>query len=143
MAKKYKKRVCSPRIYKPDMDVKAKVLAAEGLTEKQLGDEFGVTRRTIYNWKKRFPLFCESIMAGKKISDAKVVAALYQRAVGYSCPDVHISNCEGDVTLTPIIKHYPPDTTAQIFWLKNRKPDEWRDKHEVDGRIEILPPMIK
>ena len=127
------------RKYKPDMDDRANLLAAKGLTEDELAAEFGVTRRTILNWKNRFPLFRDSLMAGKKISDDKVVASLYQRAVGYSVPDVHISNDKGNITITPIIKHYPPDTTAQIFWLKNRKPDEWREKHEVEhsGNITI------
>ena len=45
---------------------------------------------------------------------------------------MHISNYQGQVTLTPIIKHYPPDTTAAIFWLKNRKTDQWRDKQDVE-----------
>ena len=116
------------------MNLIAKELGADGLTDKEIAKLFGVTEQTLNNWKRKFPMFFVSLKAGKAQADDKVEAALYQRAVGYSAPDVHISNHQGSVTMTPIIKHYPPDTTAQIFWLKNRKPDKWRDHqdHNLD-----------
>ncbi len=52
--------------------------------------------------------------------------------MGYSHPAVHVSNYQGDITLTPITKHYPPDTVAAIFWLKNRQPAKWRDTKHLD-----------
>lgn len=68
------------------------------------------------------------------MADAEVGERLFQRACGYSHPDVHISNYQGAITQTEITKHYAPDTTACIFWLKNRRPDLWRDRMEHTGR---------
>lgn len=112
-----------------------------GYTDKELADVFDVTKQTINNWKKKFPEFFDSLKEGKLIADAKVVASLFQRACGYSHPDIHISNFQGKIAKTNIIKHYPPDTTAAIFWLKNRQPEEWREKKEADavpGGISIF-----
>lgn len=106
--------------------------AAKGYTDKQFAKIFGVTEQTINNWKNDYPVFFESLKDGKLLADAKVEASLYQRACGYSHPEVHITNYLGKIKCTPIIKHYPPDPTSMIFWLKNRKKDEWRDKHEID-----------
>jgi DNA-binding XRE family transcriptional regulator len=106
-------------------------LAEYGLTDKQLAKALGVTEQTINNYKKDYPEFFESLKRGKDIADAKVELALYQRAVGYSHPDVHISNFKGKITITQLIKHYPPDPTSMIFWLKNRQPLRWKEKNEI------------
>ncbi len=121
-------------------DKKAKRLATKGLTDKAIAEFFNVSERTLNNWKKQFPLFFQSLKNGKAMTDAGVEASLYQRATGYSVPDVHISSFEGDITITPIIKHYPPDPTSCIFWLKNRKPDQWADRQEV--KLKDLPPIV-
>jgi len=139
VAKKSKQSTPKPRKpgggrkskHTPKMDKIAEELAKKGFTDNELAGFFGVTEQTINNWKKQFPLFFESLKTGKALSDSKVKASLFQRAIGYSCPDVHVSSYEGNVTLTPVVKHYPPDTTAQIFWLKNRLPKEFKDKHEI------------
>jgi len=72
--------------------------------------------------------------------------ALYERAIGYTAPDCHVSQYKGIVTVTPFEKHFPPDTTACIFWLKNRKPAEWRDRSEValekQQEIAGVPPEM-
>jgi hypothetical protein len=106
-----------------------------GATDKELATFFDVKDRTINNWKKSHPDFFQSIKRGREVADATVADRLFKRATGYEHPDVHISNYMGDITATDIIKHYPPDTTACIFWLKNRQKDKWRDKkdHEVMG----------
>jgi len=116
-----------------------KVLAAEGYTDKQLAKIFEVNPRTIDNWKKLYPTWYQSLKSGKLLADKKVEASLYQRACGYSHPDIHITNFQGKITKTPIIKHYAPDPTSMIFWLKNRKPDDWRDRHQMEhsGSIDI------
>lgn len=124
---------------------KVRGLAEKGYTDKEMASALGICDKTIRNWKKRFPAFFESLQAGKLLADSKVVASLYQRACGYSCPDVYMSTHQGVVTKTPIIKHYPPDVTSMIFWLKNRKPAEWRDRQDLnlggqDGNQ--LPPML-
>jgi len=56
---------------------------------------------------------------------------------GYTRDDCHVSQHEGRITITPLKKHYPPDTTACIFWLKNRRPQEWRYRTELDTEQEV------
>jgi hypothetical protein len=107
-------------------------------TDEQIASLFGVSEQTVKTWYKRYPEFLSSIKKAKAISDDKVERSLFERATGYSVPDVHVSNYEGSVTLTPIIKHYPPDPTAMIFWLKNRRPKVWRDKKELDLNVQSL-----
>lgn len=125
-----------PTKYKPEYAEMAETLCATiGATDKELAEHFQVTEQTINNWKTQFPVFFESLTRGKAVADGAVKQSLYLRATGYSVPEVHVSNYQGQITKTPIIKHYPPDTTAQIFWLKNRRPDEWRDKHEVVNHV--------
>jgi hypothetical protein len=94
---------------------------------------FDVSVATLNNWKHEHPAFLDALKAGKELADANVSESLYRRATGYSHPDVHVSNFQGAITITPIVKHYPPDPTSMIFWLKNRRPDLWRDKAPEGG----------
>jgi hypothetical protein len=97
---------------------------------------FGVGEATIDNWKAQHPEFLGSLKHGKEAADARVERSLYQRATGYSFNSEKIfCNKEGEVTRVPIVEHVPPDVTAQIFWLKNRKPSEWRDVQKVEHAI--------
>ena len=98
------------------------------MIDKDLAALFGVNECTITRWKESSPEFLHVLKKGKEIADAKVVRSLYERATGYEHPDVHISNFQGMITETDITKHYAPDPTSMIFWLKNRMPEEWRDK---------------
>lgn len=123
----------APSKYKPEHKRQALILAEKGFTDADVAEVFGVTEQTVNNWKKKFPQFFESLKKGKEIADQKVVQSLYQRALGYSHPDVHINSYEGDITKTDIIKHYPPDTAACFIWLKNRDPKNWRDRKEITG----------
>jgi hypothetical protein len=75
-------------------------------------------------------VFSATIKDGKDESDNRVVESLFKRATGYSHPDVHISTYEGKAIVTKITKHYPPDATSCIFWLKNRRSNEWKDRSE-------------
>lgn len=121
-----------------DLD-QVRMMARKGWTDKEMAEFFKVSEQTINNWKDRDSEFLLSLKLGKDEADSKVERSLYEKATGYSHPDTHISNFQGEITVTPIIKHYAPDTTAAIFWLKNRKPVEWRDKQEVqhDGKLEV------
>jgi len=111
----------------------AEKLCKLGATDKELADFFSVAEATINEWKRNFPEFSASLTRGKAIADAEVASKLYHRAIGYEHPEVHVSNYQGEITLTPLTKFYPPDTTACIFWLKNRRKDVWRDTHAVTG----------
>lgn len=131
-----------PSAFKPEMVAQARFLAERGCIDRELAEFFGVSEQTLNTWKQKHPEFLESLKAGKEQADNRVVRSLFERATGYSHPDVHISAFQGDVNVTPITKHYPPDTTAMIFWLKNRRPAEWRDKVETEvsaaGPIRIV-----
>lgn len=133
-----------PSRYKAEFADQAVKLCRLGATDKELAEFFGVTEKTINNWKAAHPPFLQSLKAGKQLADADVADRLFQRAIGYSHPDVHISNYQGVVTITPITKHYPPDPTSMIFWLKNRRPDLWRDKPEpVDEEGNVTPVKVE
>lgn len=106
-----------------------------GATDIEMADFFGVTEKTFNSWKKQYPEFLQSLKKGKFQADSVIASKLFQRAKGYSHPDIHVSNYKGVITKTDLTKHYPPDTTAAIFWLKNRQPDKWRDR--IDNNISL------
>lgn len=115
-----------------------------GLDDSELASYFEICEATLNNWKLAHPKFLESIRNGKANADSQVAKSLYDRALGYSHKDVHITTYEGEVIETPIMKHYPPDTNAARFWLNNRRPDKWRDKKEVElsGEIKTKQPDL-
>lgn len=111
-----------------------------GATADEIAKFFNITTATFHRWVKRYPEFADAIEMGQQYADAKVEQALYKRAVGWEHEDVHISNSKGDITITPVTKHYPGDVKAQIYWLNNRRPDDWKDKRSVDYTIEVMSP---
>ena len=113
-------------------------MCAQGATDAELADEFKVSVKTLYNWRAKFPEFLQALKIPKEIADSRVERSLFERATGYSRESVKIfCGKDGEVTQVPFIEHVPPDTTAMIFWLKNRKRDEWRDKTDVEHSGEI------
>lgn len=131
-------KVGRPSKFDPKMLEQVEKLCLLGATDKEMSNFFGVSEQTFNTWKQQHPEFLEALRKGKEEADANVASRLYARAIGYEHPDVHVSNYQGQVTLTPIRKHYPPDTAAAIIWLKNRQPGRWRDKveHQVSGEVE-------
>ncbi len=125
-----------PTKYKKEFAEQARKLCLLGATDKSLAEFFEVTESTINKWKVDHKEFSESIKKGKEIADAEVASKLYHRATGYEHQEDDIRSVNGEIVITPTVKHYAPDTTAAIFWLKNRKKAEWRDKqdHEVTGK---------
>lgn len=116
-----------------------------GATDKDLADFFDVSEQTINTWKQKHPEFLESLKRGKLAADAEVADRLYQRAIGYSHESEKIFNNNGEALRVEMTEHYPPDTTAAIFWLKNRQPEKWRDRqqHEHSGPDgKPLTPMV-
>lgn len=111
----------------------AKMMAAKGWIDAEIAKGLIIAESTLYEWKKDYPELSEAIKAGKDLIDTMVEKSLLNRAMGCSIKEtkVHLDK-HGDVHETEIDRHLPPDVTAQIFWLKNRKPKVWRDKHEVD-----------
>ncbi len=130
--------------YRSEFTTQAEKLCALGATDEEISDFFGVSARTVYRWKIQHPEFCQALKAGKETADARVIRSLYNRAVGYSHDSEEIFCFRGDVTRAQTVKHYPPDITAAIFWLKNRQPELWRDRQEVTGAdgAALLQPVI-
>jgi hypothetical protein len=122
-----------PSKYKTEYAEQAYKLCLLGAIDKDIADFFGVDERTINRWKEDHIEFCQSLKGGKIGADATIAQKLYHRAKGYEHPEDKIFNDGGIPLVVPTIKHYPPDTTAAIFWLKNRQPDKWRDKQEVES----------
>jgi transposase-like protein len=120
--------------------------ARDGLTDEQIAENMGIKRQTLYEWKKKYPDISDTLKRGKEVVDRQVENALLKRALGYKYDEVTYEQVackpyyddEGnrkefrlDVT-KKVTKEIQPDTTAQIFWLKNRKPEVWRDKQELN-----------
>lgn len=121
----------------------------DGLTQQQIADNLGINVDTLIEYKKKYPDFSDALKKGKEVVDIEVENALLKRALGYTITlkeqkidkDGCVHNLEKDV-------HIPGDTTAQIFWLKNRKKAQWRDKVEVEKmgttqKIEIINDLPK
>lgn len=126
-----------PTKYKEEYNEQVFKLCLLGSTDKDLANFFSVDEATINRWKIEYPEFCESLKAGKEEADAKVANSLYNRALGYSHPEDKIFNNNGEELIVKTTKHYPPDATSAIFWLKNRQSAKWRDKTDVDHTGEL------
>jgi len=122
-----------PSKYRTEYAEQAYKLCLLGATDKDMASFFDVNEDTINEWKKTHEEFSESLKRGKLEADAVIASKLYHRAKGYEHPEDKIFNDQGVPLVVPTIKHYPPDTTAAIFWLKNRQPKQWRDKQEVES----------
>ena len=109
--------------------------ARDGLTDEQIAGNIGINTSTLYDWKNKFSEISEALKKGKEVVDIQVENALLKRALGYEFQETRVEKSDKDGTkIIQTLKHIPADTTAQIFWLKNRRPDKWRDKPpEVNG----------
>jgi hypothetical protein len=132
-----------PTAYREDYARQVFVAAAEtGMTDAQLSQLFGVNPATLNRWKQEHPDFCESLKAGRDIFDtANVEKSLLRRAMGYQTTEtIREVSGDGNLEITKTVqKTVPPDTTAMIFWLKNRHPDRWREKQVIahEGGVKI------
>lgn len=109
--------------------------ARDGLTDEQIASNCGCAASTLYVWKDKYPEIAEALKKGKEIVDIIVENALLKRALGYNYEE--IVEEYGEITKR-VTKTALPDTTAQIFWLKNRRPDKWRDKPTNDEDTAVL-----
>ncbi len=134
----------------PEGLLKIEGWARDGLTDKQIAKNIGISEQTLCVWKKNYPSLSESLKKGKEVTDRQVENALFERALGgvhevkktFKVKEKYYDKngklCEKEVLKTGVDEVYVPgDTTAQIFWLKNRKPQDWRDKQErIDNTME-------
>ena len=102
--------------------------ARDGLTDEQIAKNIGINRTTLYDWKKKETNIADALKKGKEVIDFEVENALLKRALGYEYEE---ETYENGILTKKVKKQVPPDTTAQIFWLKNRQVKKWRDKVEI------------
>lgn len=126
----------------PEGLLKIEGWARDGLTDEKISEKMQINVATLYRWKNDYCEICEALKRGKEVVDREVENALLKRALGYEYDEV-CEEFEGDVLVKRKVtrKQVVADTTAQIFWLKNRKPNEWRDKPESEqstGGITIV-----
>lgn len=133
----------------PEGLLKIEGWARDGLTDEQIAENMGVAVSSLYNWKKEHLEILEALKKGKEVVDRKVENALYERALGgtrevkktfkvkKSYYDEKGRKCEIEELKTGTDEIFVPgDVTAQIFWLKNRKPQDWRDRREFEANHE-------
>lgn len=116
--------------------------ARDGLTDEQIAQNIGIHISTLYDWKNKYPELSEALKRGKEVVDRAVENALLKRALGYTYEEKTFEKVWNPtlekyikVNTKTVVKQVQPDTTAQIFWLKNRKPEEWRDKKDLDVSV--------
>ena len=139
MAKKTKNKGGRPSKFDSRFPQMAAKLAKEGMNNKEIADFFDVSESTFYRWLEANTEFWESLKGSKEDADDLVEASLFKRAVGFTQPETKVFMTKGGNIVThDMVKHHAPDTTAAIFWLKNRRPEQWREKaNEDDGDFTI------
>lgn len=116
----------------PEGLLKLEAWARDGLIDEQIAKNMGITPSTLYEWKKNYSEISESLKKGKEVVDIQVENALLKRALGYSYKEIKEEKTVDGKRVTVTTKEVVPDTTAQIFWLKNRRPERWRDKQDIE-----------
>ncbi len=123
----------------PEGLLKIEGWARDGLTEEQIAENMGICRDTLYEWKKQFSDISDTLKKGKEIIDRQVENALLKRALGYEYEEISEKYELGILTERKVTKkQVVPDTTAQIFWLKNRKAKDWRDNPVYNADEDAL-----
>lgn len=127
-----------PATFDPAICEQVVKLCKLGLTDKELSDVFSVSERTWNYWKGNYPELLHAIRAGKEVADAIIAERLFERAKGFEHDAIELKvvsdgmGMGSSVEKVAVRKIYPPDTIAAMFWLKNRQPDRWRERAEVD-----------
>lgn len=125
--------------------------ARDGLFDEHIAKNMGVSEATLYNYKKKYPEIKEALKRGKEVVDIEVENALFKKALGYNVTvqkaikvkDKIYDENGKKISETERIEyadeevHVPADTTAQIFWLKNRRKQQWRDKVEMEKNMSV------
>lgn len=124
--------------------IKIEGWARNGLSDEQIAHNIGIRRETLYAWKKQHPNIANALKKGKEVVDLMVENALFKRAMGYEYEETTLertwneaSECWDMVPTKVVHKKQAADPTSMIFWLKNRKPEEWRDKQNIEHSGEV------
>lgn len=121
--------------------------ARNGLTIEQIAKNLGISKVTLYKYMNEHVELSEHLKKGKEVIDIEVENALLKRALGYKYEEVtkellkNKKTGKEELRVTKVVtKEVQPDTTAQIFWLKNRRPEDWRDKKDIEHSGNIKNP---
>lgn len=122
--------------------LKLEAWARDGLTDEQISENIGIGTTTLYRWKNDYEKIREALKRGKEVVDIQVENALLKRALGYTYKEIKVEETADGEKVTTTTKEVVPDTTAQIFWLKNRRPEQWRDRQnmELSGEVKTSNP---
>lgn len=120
-----------PSKYNDHVLIEATNYAKLGATNEQIADYLGIQRSTFQYWLVNYPELKKAISEAKDLFDNEIVKSLAHNALGYSHKDTQFFQYRGGIVKQEYIKHYPPNVTAQIFWLKNRKRGEWTDESTI------------
>lgn len=128
---------------KPNLEL-VKAMCRDGATDEEIYTRLGITSSTFYEYKKKYSEFSETLKESKELIDIKVENALLKRALGYNYVEttkkivLNKTTDKYELRVTKeVTKEMQPDTTAQIFWLKNRKPTEWRDRQDRNNEDSL------
>lgn len=121
-----------PTLYKPDYAERARELCILGATNRLLAEHFGVARSTIDQWLATIPEFTSAVWDGREHADLAVIRGLFTRATGYTRKAEKVVHYHGETSTATYDVHVPPDVQACIFWLRNRRPQQWRETAELD-----------
>lgn len=113
----------------PEGLLKIEGWARDGLTDEQIAANIGIGYSTLQTWKSKYQDIQDTLKKGKEVIDRQVENALLKRALGYRYDEITIEN---GIETKRVTKEVIPDTTAQIFWLKNRKREAWTDKQSIE-----------
>lgn len=125
-----------PTKYKPEYVKIAKKLCELGATDLEVASALGISHDTLYRWKREKQAFSDALKVGKDACDDRVEMSLYKRAIGYEQENVKVFQYKGEEVIIPYTEKVQPDTTAAIFWLKNRRPDQYRANPEPESPDE-------
>ena len=126
--------------------------ARDGLTDDMIANRMGITRSTFYVWKDKYQDISDALKKGKEIIDDMVEDAFIKRMLGYDWEETRVEIMpDGSKKGIQTKRHVPGDTTAMIFWLKNRRPEKWRNhpvaavdsQYEDDGLMQALSRNVK
>lgn len=137
-----------PSKFKPEFVEQARMLAEAGATDREIASGLKIAPSTFYVFRHLYPEFSDAIKTGKEPADNRVERSLYDRATGYAYIEqqpikVKDGPQKEKVVIVEVERFVPPDTTSMIFWLKNRRSDEWRDKHEVEHTLIIADEILR
>ena len=119
-----------PTLYNPEYAGRARDLCSRGATNQDLAGRFSVARSTIDLWIASYPEFAEAVQQGRDVADATAVESLFTRVTGYNHPAEKVFLYRGEAKTATYTAHVPPETRACMYWLRNRRPEDWREISE-------------